>query len=137
MQIRFQNSPKETATMNTTELRENFLIENLMVADEIKLTYSHYDRAIVGGAVPSKSALVLQNEDELKAEYFLERREMGIINVGDKGTVEADGVKYNIDKLECVYLGKGTKDVSFSSDDKATPAAFYFMCTPAHQTYPN
>ena len=137
MQIRFQNSPKETSQMNTQQLRENFLIENLMVEGTIQLTYTHYDRMIVGGVVPTSSAIKLPLEEELKAKYFLERREIGIINVAGKGIVTADGVEFEIDKLECVYLGKGTKDVSFSSKDANMPAIFYLLSAPAHQGYPN
>ncbi len=137
MQIRFQNSPKETSQMNTQQLRENFLVQNLMQAGKIELVYSHFDRLIIGGAVPTSAAISLPNEDELKAIFFLERREMGIINVGGKGTVTADGVVYEMDKLECVYLGKGTKDVSFSSNAADTPAHFYMLSVPAHQSYPN
>jgi 4-deoxy-L-threo-5-hexosulose-uronate ketol-isomerase len=137
MQIRFQNSPKETATMNTQQLRENFLVQNIMQAGKITLVYSHFDRVIIGGVVPQAAAIELPNEDELKANFFLERREVGIINVGEKGTVTADGVTYEIDNLECVYLGKGTKEVNFSSANANTPAHFYLLSTPAHQAYPN
>lgn len=137
MQVRFQNSPRETSQMNTHELRDNFLIQNLMKPGEIELVYSHFDRMIVGGVVPVSSALQLPNEDELKASFFLERREMGIINVGGKGKVKADGVEYELDKLECVYLGKGTQEVSFTSNDPALPAAFYLLSVPAHHSYPN
>ena len=137
MNIRFQNSPKETSQMNTQQLRENFLIDNLMVEGTIQLNYTHYDRMIVGGVVPTSTAIGLPVEEELKAKYFLERREMGIINVGGKGTVTADGVALEIEKLECVYLGKGVQDVSFSSADAASPAMFYLLSVPAHQTYPN
>jgi 4-deoxy-L-threo-5-hexosulose-uronate ketol-isomerase len=137
MQIRFQNSPKETASMNTQELRQNFLIEQLMVAGTVQLVYSHYDRMIVGGVVPSSAPLDLPNEGELKANYFLERREMGIINVGANGSVTADGVVYQLEKLECVYLGKGTKEVSFSSANASEPAHFYLLSVPAHHAYPN
>jgi 4-deoxy-L-threo-5-hexosulose-uronate ketol-isomerase len=137
MQIRFQNSQKETATMNTQQLRENFLVQNIMQAGKITLVYSHFDRVIIGGVVPQAEAIQLPNEEELKANFFLERRELGIINVGEKGTVTADGVAYEIDNLECVYLGKGTKDVSFTSANANTPAHFYLLSTPAHQTYPN
>ncbi len=137
MQVRFQNSPKETAAMSTKETRDNFLIQDLMVAGKIKLTYSHYDRVIVGGVVPTSNPIALPNETELKANYFLERREMGIINVGGKGKVIADGIIYELDKLECTYLGKGTKEVSFVSDLNTTPALFYLLSTPAHAGYPN
>jgi len=137
VEVRFQSSPKETGTMSTKELRENFLVQELMQADTLKLVYSHYDRVIIGGAKPVGQKLVLPNEPELKANFFLERREIGIINVGGKGTVEADGVKYEVEKLEAVYLGKGTKDVSFSSADANEPASFFLLSTPAHHAYPN
>ncbi len=137
MQIRFQNSPVETSKMNTSELRSNFLIQNLMIQDKINLVYTHYDRMIVGGVVPGKNKIELNNESELKAAYFLERRELGVINVGGTGTITADGVDFEIEKLECVYLGKGTKQVFFSSKDVSVPAQFYLLSTPAHHTYPN
>ena len=137
MQIRFQNSPKETSQMNTAQLRENFLVQGIMQPGKIELVYSHFDRLIIGGAVPTTEAISLPNEDELKAKFFLERREMGIINVGGKGTVTADGTSYEMDKLECVYLGKGTQDVSFSSASADASAHFYILSLPAHHTYPN
>jgi 4-deoxy-L-threo-5-hexosulose-uronate ketol-isomerase len=137
MEIRFQNSPKETSHMDTQQLRSNFLLEGLMRPGKIKLVYSHYDRMIIGGAVPLAEPLILPNETELKALYFLQRRELGIINTGGKGTVTADGVTYEIDKLECVYIGKGTKEVSFSSSDKSNAACFYLLSVPAHHRYPN
>lgn len=137
MQIRFQNSPAETKNMTTEQLRENFLIENLMQEDAIQLVYSHYDRVIVGGVKPVAKTIELPNDPELRAEYFLERRELGVINVGGKGTVIADGVEYSLEKLECVYLGKGTKSVSFKTAHESSPALFYLLSTPAHQSYPN
>jgi 4-deoxy-L-threo-5-hexosulose-uronate ketol-isomerase len=136
MQVRFENSPKETASMNTQSLREAFLIENLMTDDTINLTYSHYDRVIVGGAKPVADTLQLGNPSELRAVFFLERREMGIINVGGNGTIEADGVKYNLSKLDCLYVGKGTKSVSFKSENSNEPAVFYILSSPAHKEYP-
>lgn len=136
MEIRFQNSPKETSQMNTQELRTNFLVEKLMVDDELKLVYSHYDRVIIGGAKPVNQTLKLENHPELRAEYFLERREIGIINVGGTGKVEADGKTFDLEKLTCLYLGKGTKNVVFSSLDSNNPAVFYLLSAPAHQTYP-
>lgn len=123
--------------MSTKELRENFLVQELMQADAIKLVYSHYDRVIIGGVKPVSKKIELPNEPELKANFFLERREVGIINVGGKGTVEADGATYDIEKLEAVYLGKGTKEVSFSSADANDPASFFLISTPAHHAYPN
>ncbi len=137
MQIRFQNSPVETSKMSTEELRNNFLIQNLMKPGTIELVYSHYDRMIIGGVVPVKESISLPNEGEIKAAYFLERRELGIINVGGAGIVTADGIDYKISRLESVYLGKGTNNVSFSSVDADAPAYFYLLSTPAHMSYPN
>ncbi|MEO6232312.1 MAG: 5-dehydro-4-deoxy-D-glucuronate isomerase [Ferruginibacter sp.] len=136
MEVRFQNSPKETASMDTAELRKHFICESLMQDDQISLVYSHYDRMIIGGAKPVNTTIVLANEDELKAEYFLERREMGIINVGGLGKVLVGGKAYELDKLDCLYLGKETKDVSFQSADAASPALFYLLSAPAHHVYP-
>ena len=136
MEVRFQNSPKETAQMNTDELRKTFLIEQLMVDDQIKLVYSHYDRVIVGGAKPTSSTLTLETHPELRADYFLERRELGIINVGGEGTVEVDGESFTLNKLDCVYAGKGVKTVRFKSSDGNKPAVFYLLSSPAHQSYP-
>jgi len=137
MQIRFQNSPLETSRMGTQELRDNFLVQNLMVAGEVNLVYSHYDRMIIGGVVPTVKEIALPNEAELKASYFLERREVGIINLGGKGAVSADGENFDLEKLDCLYLGKGTKVVNFSSEEEHNPARFYLLSTPAHHTYPN
>jgi 4-deoxy-L-threo-5-hexosulose-uronate ketol-isomerase len=137
MQIRFQNSPAETSRMNTQELRDNFLIQDLMQPGKIKLCYSHYDRMIIGGSVPVGSAIAMPNEAELKASYFLERREIGIINIGGKGIVTADGTGHELEKLDCLYLGKGTMDVKFSSHQAGDPAKFYFLSVPAHHGFAN
>ena len=136
MEVRFQNSPKETASMNTAELRENFLIESLMIDDQVKLVYSHYDRVIIGGAKPVSSTLTLEAHSELKADYFLERREIGIINVGGAGRVTADGESFELGKLDCLYVGKGVKHVQFASVDGNNSAIFYLLSSPAHQSYP-
>ena len=136
MEIRFTQSPQETATMSTQALRDNFLIANLFTEDQISLTYTHYDRVIVGGVKPVKAAVALPNPGELRAEYFLERRELGIINVGGNGKVIADGTTHTISKMDCLYLGKGTQSVSFVSDDPNNPAFFYLLSAPAHHTYP-
>ncbi|MBM3414269.1 MAG: 5-dehydro-4-deoxy-D-glucuronate isomerase [Bacteroidetes bacterium] len=137
MQVRYQNSPKETCQMNTQQLRDNFLVQQLMKNGQIQLVYSHYDRVIIGGAVPTSEPLSLLSQGELKANYFLERREIGIINVGGKGIVTADGESYEVEKLECVYLSKGTQQVTFASLEATTPAQFYMLSTPAHKSYPN
>lgn len=137
MEIRFQNSPKETSTMNTQQLRDNFHVPGLMKDDQLQLVYSHYDRVILGGAKPVSNTVTLANHPELRAEYFLERREIGIINVGGDGTVTADGKEFQLSKLDALYLGKGTKDVVFKSNDPKAPATYFLLSAPAHQTYEN
>jgi 4-deoxy-L-threo-5-hexosulose-uronate ketol-isomerase len=136
MEIRFENSPAETRQMNTAQIRENFLVQNLMVAGQVTLVYSHYDRMIVGGITPVATPIELPNHEELRAGYFLERREAGIINVGGDGTILVDGTTYPLRKLDCLYLGKGTKTVSFQSNDVANPANFYLLSVPAHHAHP-
>lgn len=134
---RFALSPNEGKQLDTQALRDNFLMEKLFEADAIHLTLSHYDRYIFGGVMPVNETVLLANPENLKANYFLERRELGIINVGGKGTVLADGISYEIDFKEALYLGKGTKEVSFASADAGTPAKFYINSAPAHHTYPS
>ncbi len=137
MEIRFQNSPEETKQMDTEQLRKSFLVQSLMQDDTVRLMYSHYDRMIIGGIKPVTKTIQLPNHPELKADYFLERRELGIINVGAKGFVTADGKKHELDKLDCLYLGKGTKKVSFASASKKETALFYLLSAPAHHKYAN
>jgi 4-deoxy-L-threo-5-hexosulose-uronate ketol-isomerase len=137
MEIRFQSSPREVKGMNTQQLRESFLVQHLMQANQIQLVYSHFDRVIVGGVMPVSNPVLLPNEAELRADYFLERREIGIINVGGAGSVEADGVVYELNKLDALYLGKGTHSVSFSSASADQPAQYFLLSAPAHHTYPN
>jgi len=137
MEIRFQSSPKEVKGMSTEELRSNFLVQQLMKDDTLNLVYSHYDRVIVGGVKPITQKIALQNEAELRADYFLQRRELGIINVGGTGSIEADGVHYDLDKLDALYLGKGTQAVYFISKSKDDPASFFLLSAPAHHGYPN
>ena len=135
-EVRYASSPKEVKAMDTAALRENFLIDNLFVADKINLTYSHYDRLIVGGVLPVKGGLALDTIDPLKADYFLERRELGIINVGHAGSVSVDGTSYDLDFKEALYVGRGSKEVIFSSNAVDKPANFYINSAPAHQAYP-
>jgi 4-deoxy-L-threo-5-hexosulose-uronate ketol-isomerase len=132
---RFAVSPKEAKQMNTEELRTNFLIDNIFSADEVKLVLSHFDRFITAGAMPVSQKIALPNPENLKAAYFLERREIGIINVGGKGVVTADGVTFEIDYKEALYIGKGTKEVFFESLDANKPAKFYLNSAPAHHTF--
>ncbi len=136
MKQSYHNSQREVKGMNTAELREQFLVDELMKEGEIAFTYSHYDRVIIGGAVPTSSALALENFPMLRAEFFLERREMGVINVGGAGGIKVDGEEYALSKKDCLYIGRGSKSVDFSSASAAEPAVFYILSTPAHQEYP-
>lgn len=122
--------------MNTSELRENFLVETVFVDNKVTVVYSHYERLIVGGVKPVGETVDLPTYDALKSDYFLERREIGIINVGGAGKVSVDGITYGLDKLSCLYVGKGSQSVRFSSNEDGTPALFYLLSTPAHKEYP-
>jgi 4-deoxy-L-threo-5-hexosulose-uronate ketol-isomerase len=137
MEQRYHNSAKEVSTMTTADMRGNFLVDGLMQPDEIKFVYSHYDRVIVGSAVPANGPIVLPNYPNLRSEYFLERRELGIINIGGPGAVIVDDQKFVVNKLDCVYAGKGSANVEFKSLDKANPAMYYLLSSPAHMVYPS
>lgn len=136
MEIRFGHSPQETKGMSTEQLRQSYLVENLMLADKLNMVYSHYDRLIVGGTMPLGKTVLLKNEGELKSDFFLQRREMGVINVGGRGFITVDGEKYSLDKLDCLYIGRGSKKVNFSSSSKKDPALFYILSAPAHADHP-
>lgn len=112
------------------------MIDNQVQPDQLNCVYAHYDRMIVGFANPVKQTLELPNYPNLRADYFLERREIGIINVAGNGTVTAGGKTFSLKKLDCLYIGKGTRGVSFASDDAANPAVFYLLSAPAHATWP-
>ena len=122
--------------MDTEELRDTFLIEAMFEEGEIEFAYVDLDRAVVGSAVPTTEALRLETEPELRAEYFLERRELGVLNVGGKGLVTVDGKSFSMDKLDCLYVGRGSRQVAFESVDAGTPANFYLLSYPAHAEYP-
>lgn len=134
---RYAVHPSDFKKYDTERIRKEFLVENIMVPDQISLTYSQYDRYIVGGAVPASKALSLDPIDELKATFFLERREMGIINVGGAGKVLTENESYQLDYKDALYLGKGTQKVVFESVDKNQPARFYINSSPAHKEYPS
>ena len=129
-------SPKEFKTLGTNELRENFLMEDLFVSDQINLHYTHYDRLIVGGCIPKTKDLALETIEPLKAEAFLDRREMGIINIGDEGEVTVDGQSFTLSNKEALYIGKGAKTVVFKASGSAGQPVFYFNSAPAHTNYP-
>jgi 4-deoxy-L-threo-5-hexosulose-uronate ketol-isomerase len=128
--------PIRYARMTTAELRETFLVEDLFNPSRIDLVYADVDRAVIGSAVPGRTALTLETSPELRSEYFLERRELGAFNVGGPGTVTVDGAAYKLAKLDCLYAGRGAKSVAFESDDPANPAAFYLLSYLAHTSYP-
>ena len=127
--------PVRYGRMTTEELRETFLVEELFRPDAIDLVYVDLDRTVIGSAVPVDSPLELPCPTELRADYFCERREIGVMNVGGIGTVTVDGKSYPLAKLDCLYIGRGSKAVSFASADSNAPAAFYLLSYPAHAEY--
>ena len=136
MELRTAVSPKDVKHYTTERLREEFLIPQLFFADDIKLVYSHIDRIITGGAMPVDKELKLEAGDELRAEYFNQRRELGVINIGGAGKITVDGKVFNVGHKEGMYIGMGKKEIAFASDDAANPAKFYLNSAPAHMTYP-
>lgn len=136
MEVRCAANPKDVKTYDTDRLREEFLIQGLFIPGEIKMVYSHVDRIISGSASPTTEAIELLAGEELRAAYFLERREMGIINIGPKGYVTVDGTKYTLENKDGLYIGMGSKEIIFTSENVEEPAKFYFNSTPAHKTYP-
>lgn len=136
MEIRYPAHPEAFKTYTTDRLRQEYLIENLFEPGQINLVYSHVDRIIVGGICPAGTALTLEAGKELGAEYFLQRREMGVINIGAAGTITLDGETLPLGPRDGVYIGKGIKEVAFASADKAAPAKFYCNSAPAHAAYP-
>lgn len=136
MEIRGAVNIEDAKHYTTERLRNEFLIEDLFVPEKIKMVYSHIDRIIVGGAYPKNEELILRAGKEIGANYFLERRELGIINIGGKGGVVIDGEKYSLEPKDGLYIGMGTKDIIFTSNDASAPAKFYFNSAPAHKTYP-
>jgi 4-deoxy-L-threo-5-hexosulose-uronate ketol-isomerase len=137
VELRYAVHPNDVKNYDTERLRKEFLIGDIFRPDEISLVYSMYDRYMVGGAMPVKNMLMLETTDELKSENFLERREMGIINVGGEGEIQTRNQSYIIGFKEALYLGKGTHDVVFRSLDPFKPAKFYINSAPAHHEYPS
>jgi 4-deoxy-L-threo-5-hexosulose-uronate ketol-isomerase len=122
--------------MTTAELRETFLLEGAFVPGAITLAYVDLDRTVIGGVVPAASALSLETQPELRSDFFCERRELGVLNVGGKGSVTVDGKDFSMEKLSCLYVGRGSKTVRFTSESAENPAAFYLLSYPAHADYP-
>lgn len=132
---RYAIDPEAYRTFDTKQLRNAFLVESIFKTNQVTAVYSHYDRFILGGIKPSSEVVVLKAFESLKADFFLQRREMGIINVGKRGTITVDGVPYELDNKDALYIGRGAKEIFFSSKE-AEPALFYFNSAPAHTTYP-
>ena len=133
---RFAYNPEDFKQYDTQRIRKEFLVEKLMEEGNIHLVYSHIERYIVGGAVPVSAPLKLEAVDALKAEYFCQRRELGIINVGGEGSVTVDGTAYVLDFKDALYIGRGKKEIIFTSADASTPARFYLNSAPAHKELP-
>jgi len=136
MKIKYAVHPEDVKSYDTERLRSEFHSSELMVADAINLVYTHYDRYIYGGIIPKTKQLTLGTYDELKADFFLQRREMGVLNIGGSGTVQVDGEAFQLGYLDMLYIGKGKKDISFKSANSDSPAKFYINSCPAHQEYP-
>ena len=134
--IRHATSPSEIPTMDTDALRERFLVADLFKPGDVTLTYSHHDRVVLVGAMPTDAPLDLVAPPELRAEHFLERREIGFVNVGDAGTITVDGTVHELDHGACLYVGRGSEQVSLASAQASSPARFYGFSAPAHTAYP-
>jgi 4-deoxy-L-threo-5-hexosulose-uronate ketol-isomerase len=136
MKIIHQVHPEDFSKYNTQQIREKFLLENLVAADKLECVYTHYDRMIVGAATPVSTELTLGTYEQLKSDHFLSRREIGIVNIGGNGSINVDGEKYDLEKQDCLYIGKGKEKISFKSADASAPAKFIFFSCPAHTEYP-
>ncbi|MEK3854905.1 5-dehydro-4-deoxy-D-glucuronate isomerase [Cytobacillus sp. FSL H8-0458] len=136
METRYAHHPDDIKKYGTDELRRDFLVETLFESGQVHLNYTHVDRMIFGGVTPEDHELTIKLDNELGVEYFLERRELGIINIGGEGTVVLDGMEYEMQQRDGLYVGKGTREVLFRSKDAGNPAKFYINSAPAHHTYP-
>jgi 4-deoxy-L-threo-5-hexosulose-uronate ketol-isomerase len=136
MDIRYSLHPDHLKGLDADAIRRHFLVERLFEEDRVNMVYSHADRIIVGGVFPAQESLLLEVSKALGVDYFLQRREMGIINIGSQGSVFVDGKEHVLEKKECLYVGMGCREISFRSSDKNDPAKFYFNSTPAHAAYP-
>jgi 4-deoxy-L-threo-5-hexosulose-uronate ketol-isomerase len=136
MKLLQMSDPVRYPRMTTEELRETFLLDGMFKPGGITLTYVDLDRTVVGGALPTDKALKLETSPELRSEFFCERRELGVFNVGGAGTVTVDGKEFKLDKMDCLYVGRGSRDVGFASDSADKPAAFYLLSYLAHADYP-
>ncbi|ELM3617821.1 5-dehydro-4-deoxy-D-glucuronate isomerase [Aeromonas sobria] len=136
MEIRQPIHSEHAKQLDTSGLRRHFLIEEMFQQNKINLTYSHIDRIIVGAAVPHDEPLSLEGGKEIGVEFFLQRRELGVINIGEPGLVTVDGKTFEIGAREALYIGMGAREIVFSSVKPEQPARFYLNCAPAHHAYP-
>lgn len=136
MSLRYSPDPLRCEAMSTEELRQSFLVDSLFGADRISLVHSDLDRAIVGSAVPATGSLALEATPELRAETFCERRELGILNIGGPGRVTVDGTELSLDRLDGLYVGRGSRAIAFASDSAEDPARYYLLSFPAHAEHP-
>lgn len=136
MEVRYAPDLERYTRMNTTEIRQSFLIDRLFEPDQVRLVYSHTDRLIVGSAVPAAGPLRLEAGRELAADYFTQRREIGVLNIGDEGTVRVEGTDYTLANRDMLYIGRGNREIIFSSLSPEHPAYFYLVSLPAHASYP-
>ena len=123
--------------MTTEELRAAFLVDGLFEPGRIAMAYIDLDRTIVGSAAPLAQPLTLESDPDLRAEYFTERRELGVLNIGGRGSVEVNGAKLELDRLDAAYVGRGNERVTFASEDASRPAEFYLLSYPAHAVHPS
>lgn len=137
LDIRYTNHPNDVKHYTTNQLREHFLIDSLFIADQAQLTYSHVDRMIVGGIMPISKSVSLEADKELGTDYFFQRREGGVINIGGAGRVILDGTLYELNSSDGMYIGTGVKHIEFQSESADVPAKFYFNSAPAHHHYPH
>ncbi len=136
MEIRHAVHPEQAKTFDTEQLRGSFLIRELFSSGKIRLVYSYYDRLIVGGIQPDSPLKLEVDEQVIGSKYLLERREMGLINIGGKGTVTVDGSEHSLGNKDALYIGAGARELSFATADKSQPAKYYLLCAPAHKSYP-
>jgi 4-deoxy-L-threo-5-hexosulose-uronate ketol-isomerase len=136
MEVRYAPDPKHFERMNTAEVRQSFLVDDLFVPGELKLVYSDIDRLVIGSVVPTTTALSLEAGPELAADYFAQRREIGVFNIGGPGTVGVDGEAYPMANKEVLYIGRGSQAIEFSTLDADDPARFYLISLPAHTSHP-
>lgn len=136
MEIRYSADIVRYKTMTNAELRETFVIDNLFTPDAVPITYSDIDRGVIGSAVPVTKTLTVPKHKDLASDYFAQRREVGIINIGGAGMVSVDGTEYPMNNMDSLYVGRGSKDLEFNSTDGANPAKYYFVSYPAHKAYP-